>query len=165
MKPWQSTHKRHAWAWASAAVFAVAIAGCVRLVRDGNSNAGTTPGAVTVLHAGPGGGSGEIALDWNAVPTATGYRVLRSEAAGGPFGVVADFDVTTGRVSAADDVVNIWSAQHSYVPARNTLNRPDRSPWFQYVEVSRTGERCFRVVAYNAAGNGPASAVVCGSPP
>jgi hypothetical protein len=158
------THKRHLWVWASVAVFAIAVAACTAVVRDGRDNAGNAPGAITVVRAGPGGGSGEIVLDWDAVPAATGYRVLRSEAAGGPFEVVADFDVTTGRVSAADDVVNIWSAQHSYVPARGTLDGPDRSPWFQYVEVSRTGERCFRVVAYNAAGDGPASVVACGSP-
>jgi hypothetical protein len=91
--------------------------------------------------------------------------VLRSEAACGPFEVVADFNVTTGSVTADDDVVNIWSAEHSYVPLWNPFTGPDRSPWFEYVEISRTGERCFKVLAYNQAGDGPASVVACGSPP
>jgi hypothetical protein len=161
-------------------VLVIGVAACTALVRPGDdderpaTSAGTSsttaqgsavPGAVAVIRAGPGGGSGEIHLEWDAVTAATGYRVLRAETTGGPFAVVADFDLTTGAVSAADEVVNIWSAQHSYVPPRGRLNGPDMSPWFQYVEISVSGERCFRVVAYNAAGDGSASAVACGSPP
>jgi hypothetical protein len=123
------------------------------------------PGPVTVLRAGPGGGSGEVVLDWNAVSGATGYRVLRAATAAGPFAVVADFDVTTGSTSAADEVVNLWSEQHSYVPADGALGSPDTSPRFQYVEVDGTGSRCFVVVARNGSGDGAESAPACGSPP
>jgi hypothetical protein len=40
----------------------------------------------------------------------------------------------------------------------------DRSVRFQYVDVG-TGRRCYRVLAYNSAGNGPLSAVTCAAPP
>jgi hypothetical protein len=125
----------------------------------------TVPGIPSGVSARTGGGSGEVVLDWNAVPGAAGYRVLRSSSAGGPFGVVADVNVTIGATTAADDVVNIWSRQHSYVPQRGRLDGPDRSASFQYVDVGGPGQRCYEVVAYNGAGAGPASAVACGSPP
>lgn len=123
------------------------------------------PGPVTVISAHSGGGSGEVALDWNAVEGATGYRVLRSDTASGPFDVFADIDIVTGATTAADEVVNIWSQQHTYIPAGSPLTSPDQSPWFQLVEVGGTGERCYQVVAYNAAGAAPPSPVACGSPP
>jgi hypothetical protein len=126
---------------------------------------GAVPGAVTGLTAGPGGGSGEITVRWDAVARATGFRVLRSDTAAGPFDVAANFDITTGTTTAAPDVVNIWSAQHSYVPSQGTLDGPDQSPWFEYVEYSGAPQRCYRVIAYNASGDGPASAVACGGPP
>jgi hypothetical protein len=126
--------------------------------------AGPVPGAVTVIRGGPGG-SGEIVVQWDAIAGATGYRVLRSDAAGGPYAVVADFDVTTGRATAADDGVTVWSSQHSYLPDRGPLGQPDSSPWFQYVEVGEPRVRWFQVVAYNAAGDAPPSAAVSGSPP
>jgi hypothetical protein len=126
---------------------------------------GAVPRAVEVVTAGPGGGSGEVVLDWDTVTGATGYRVLRSGSRDGPFEVVADFDVTTGSTTASADVVNIWSEQHSYVPSEGTLDAPDRSPWFQYVDVSGSEQRCYRVVTYNAVGDGAASVVVCSSPP
>lgn len=125
---------------------------------------GAVPGAVTVVTAGPGGGSGEVELDWDAVAGATGYRVLRGAAVDGPFEIAADLDVTTGSTTAAPQVVNIFSEQHSYLPSDGPLAAPDPSPRFQYVDVT-AGERCFQVIAYNAAGDGPASAVACGSPP
>ncbi|HET6952319.1 MAG TPA: hypothetical protein VFI47_18210, partial [Acidimicrobiales bacterium] len=126
---------------------------------------GDVPGEVPGVAARTGGSSGEVAVEWNPADGATGYRVLRAGAPAGPFEVAADFDVTTGSVTAADGVVNIWSAQHSYVPDRGEpLAGPDTSPWFEYVDVG-TGERCYQVLAHNAAGAGPASGVVCGSPP
>ena len=103
-------------------------------------------------------------LDWDAAAGATGYRVLRAAAVDGPFEVVADLDVTTGSTTAAPEVVNIFSEQHSYRPSDGPLAAPDPSPQFHYVDVT-SGERCFQVIAYNAAGDAPASAVACGSPP
>lgn len=126
---------------------------------------GAVPDAVTVVSAGSGAGSGEVVLDWDAVAGATGYRVLRSEVPDGPFEVVADLDVTTGSTTAEADVVNIWSEQHTYIPAGDALTAPDESPWFQYVDISTSERRCYRVIARNAAGDGPASTVTCGSPP
>lgn len=126
---------------------------------------GQVPGAVSVVAAAPGGGSGEVVVDWNAVPTATGYRVARALTATSSFETVADFSVLTGRVTAAAGVVNIWSTGYSYVPASTAGSLPDRSPSFEYVEVGETGDRCFRVTAYNAAGRAPASKVVCSGPP
>lgn len=120
------------------------------------------PGAV-VADAHSGGGSGEVQVDWNAVPHATGYRVLRTNTGGGQARVVADFDITTGRTTAAAEVVTLWSEQHNYIPDRGPLTSPDRSPWFQYIDYL-PGRRCYRVQAYNAAGNGPLSAVTCGAP-
>ena len=125
------------------------------------------PAAVAVVSAAPGGGSGEITLRWNAVANATGYRVLRANVAGGPFTVSADINLTTGKATAASDVTNVWSPQHSYVPAGANATVPDSSPSFQYVEVPTGGvvQRHLRVVAYNANGDAPASVVVCGAPP
>jgi hypothetical protein len=122
------------------------------------------PGAATIIGVGPGGGSGEVLLIWEAVPNATGYRVLRSDTADGQFEVAAEFDITTGTATAAEDVVNVFSEEHSYVPPRGTLDAPDQSSQFSYVDVG-ADERCFRVIAFNAAGDGPASAVGCGAPP
>ena len=122
------------------------------------------PGAVTIVSVGPGGGSGEVQLTWAAVPNATGYRVLRSDAPAGQFEVAAELDITTGAATAAADVVNVFSGQHSYVPPRGSLEGPDQSPQFSYVDVG-SDQRCFSVIAFNAAGDGRASAVACGAPP
>lgn len=123
------------------------------------------PGPVTVLEARPGGGSGEIEFDWTAVADASGYRVLRADSASGPFSEAAEIDITAGEATAAGDVVNLWSEQHSYVPASGTLAAPDTSDRFQYVEAGGAQHRCFRVVAIGPSGDGPASEVRCGSPP
>lgn len=123
------------------------------------------PGPVTVVSAATGGGSGEVVVDWNAVVGATGYRVLRSGAAEGPYGVAADVDVITGGVTADPDVATIWSDQRSYLhPGVPPPASPDTSPWFQLVNLG-DGQRCFQVVAYNAGGDAPPSPVVCGWPP
>lgn len=114
--------------------------------------------------ATPGAGSGEVAVGWAAVPRATGYRVIRTTAAGAQLRVVADFTITTGRIAAAPEVVNVWSAQHSYVPDRGRLTQLDRSGRFEYVDVG-TGRRYYRVLAYNSAGSGPLSAVTGAIPP
>lgn len=52
----------------------------------------TLPSAETVEVVPVGGGSVELA--WDPVPTATGYRVYRGDAAGGPYGLLADADAT-----------------------------------------------------------------------
>jgi hypothetical protein len=106
-----------------------------------------------------------VALDWNAVVDTTGYRVLRSSTRDGRFAVSADIDITTGVATAGDEVINIWSSAHSYIPSDGALGSPDPSGHFQYVEVGGGSERCFKVVAYNEDGEAPPSIVVCGSPP
>jgi hypothetical protein len=122
------------------------------------------PGVVTVVGVRAGGGSGEVQLTWEAVADATGYRVLRSDVADGEFAVTAELDVTTGVATASADVVNVFSEQHSYVPVRSELEGPDQSTQFSYIDIGFR-PRCFRVIAFNAAGDGPASDVACGSPP
>ena len=124
------------------------------------------PKAVDVISAGPSAGSGEVTLRWNAVANATGYRVLRATTSSGPFAVNADFDITTGKTTAGADVINIWSDQYSYKPTRSAFALPDSSPRFEYIETLSGGilRRYFRVVAYNANGEAPASVVVCGDP-
>jgi hypothetical protein len=124
---------------------------------------GLVPPAV-VAAASTGGGSGEVAVNWNAVPGATGYRVLRTNTAGRHPRLAADFNITTGHTTAAPNVVNIWSAEHSYLPDFGPLTQVDQSPWFQYVDLG-ADRRCYRVLAYNSAGAGPRSAVTCASPP
>ena len=124
----------------------------------------TVPATVTVISARSGGGSGEIVLDWKAVATATGYQVLRAGTAEGPFSIAADFSVRTGKTTAGNDVVNLWSQEHTYVPASGSLGAPDQSPSFEYVQVGLP-QQYFRVVAYNAAGTAPPSASVCGVVP
>lgn len=120
------------------------------------------PGVVAVS-ARPGGGSGEIAVRWDATPGATGYRVLRADAAAGPFGVIADIDVTSGARTAAAEVTTIWSQAHRY--GEGTLAAPDPSPWFELIEVGGARQRCFQVVAYAPAGQGQASATACSTSP
>ena len=125
--------------------------------------AGSVPGAVTAA-ATTGGGSGEVQLSWTAVVGATGYRVIRTASDGRRLRVVADIDITTGRTTAAAEVANVFSAQHSYVPDRGRLTRADRSATFHYVDVG-AGRRYYRVQAYNAVGDGLPSAVTSAAPP
>ena len=120
------------------------------------TRAGTAaPAQVTVARAGPAGGSGEIEVVWGPVALATGYRVARATAPGGPFTTTADYDVATGTSVKAAGVTNVVFFSSSQT--------------FQYVEivsaVPADPHRYFRVTAYNAGGEGSPSAVVCGSPP
>ena len=87
---------------------------------------------------------------------ATVYVVYRSDAPDGPFVSAARVDVATGptTVTFTGTFVHIVIWQ----PTAES---------FEYVEAgasSGTGAH-FRVVALNAGGAGPASAVVCGAPP
>jgi hypothetical protein len=84
---------------------------------------GPVPAAVDAVDAGSGGGSGEVALDRGAASGAAASEVLRSDDEDGPFAIAAEIDVVTGTASAADDVVNVWSPQHSYVPTGGALDR------------------------------------------
>jgi hypothetical protein len=122
------------------------------------------PGVVTIVGAGPGGGSKAVLLTWQALANASGYRVHRSDTADGAFEVTAELDVTTGAATASADVVNVFSGQHSYIPPGGTFEGPDQSPQFSYVDVGPR-QRCFRVIAFNTPGEGPASDVACGAPP
>jgi Ni/Co efflux regulator RcnB len=121
----------------------------------GRGTRGTLPGQVTVVRAGHGGGSGELAVDWSPVPGATGYRVLRSTSPTGPFSVAADVNVTTGKITHAPNV-DVFSFQNF-----GALH-------LQYVEVRVTSvgdpRVYFHVTAYNGLGEGPPSVLVCGTP-
>jgi hypothetical protein len=105
-----------------------------------------------------------VELEWVTVSGATGYRVVRSDEAGALLGLMVELDVTTGRATAAAGVTNVWSEQHTYLPAGGTLGSPDTSSRIRYVDVG-PGRRCYRVVAFNAAGDADPSPVACGSPP
>jgi hypothetical protein len=122
------------------------------------------PDPVSVIDAFTGGGSGEVELTWGAVIDANGYRVLRSSSPQGPFSLVANVNVVTGTATAAPDVVNIFSEQHTYIPPAGRLDSPDRSRSFHYVDLG-PGQRCYQLIAYNGAGDAPASPVDCASPP
>jgi hypothetical protein len=110
------------------------------------------PGAAAITRAGPGGGSGEIAVAWAPVAGATGYRVYRSESPDGPFVKAARFDVASGaktvEFTGAHEYITIWSA----------------GDYLEYVEAVSGVRAYFRVVALNAAGEGPASGTACGVP-
>lgn len=114
---------------------------------------GSVPGQVTTVSAGPGGGSGEILVDWNTVADATGYRVYRSSSAGGPFvssaSVIVATGVTTVEFGGSYELIQMW---------------PPSSDSYEYVEVAGGARTYFRVVAFNTAGSGAKSAVVCGAP-
>jgi hypothetical protein len=118
-----------------------------------------------VIRARTGAGSGEVELFWDAVPGATGYRVLREDADRGQLEVLAEFDVTTGQTTAVSEVILLKSAEQYYIPPGVPFAWPDRSTAFQSVEYPCDGERCYRVVAFNADGAGPASVLACGTPP
>lgn len=111
------------------------------------------PGAVTVIHAEPGGGSGEISVIWDVIADATGYRVYRADAPEGPFAPAASIDVTTGEVTI------------------------EYGGWYEYIQIKQGSEPAslayteaigtfgyFRVTAFNAGGEGPMSVTVCSEP-
>lgn len=120
--------------------------------------------AAAVITARTGAGSGEVEVRWDAVPGATGYRVLR-RIGNGSFDTVADFDIATGATTAAEDVVNIWSEGYSYLPVRNPFPGTDHSPWFELVDYRFERERCYQVVVHNPSGDAPTSNTACASPP
>lgn len=113
----------------------------------------SVPGQVTVVDAGPSGGSGEIGVSWDAIGEATGYRVYRSAAPDGPFEASASVDVASGATTIE------WDGPYEYVqiwlPTPQTV---------EYVEASIGDVGYFRVAAFSAAGEGPPSVVVCGRP-
>ena len=115
------------------------------------------------MTARPGGGSGEVQVDWDSTSNAIGYRVLRAPSPDGPWVRVADVNVITGETTVAAEVINIWSGEHTYVPGGSALGSPDGSSEFHYVELVGTGGSCFKVLAYNGERRGPASSVVCSS--
>jgi hypothetical protein len=112
------------------------------------------PGVVTIVYAGPGGGSGEVMVTWATTAGATGYRVYRSAVAAGPFVLSATFDVatasTTVALSGGYESIQIWQSGSGEV---------------QYVEAIRGARGYFQVVAFNSGGDGPRSGVVCGDAP
>ncbi len=125
--------------------------------------AASPPPAVTLPRAAPGGGSGEIVLDWLTVAGATAYRVEHASSVGGPFTVAASVDVVTGKATSVPEVVNLWSSVYSYIPSSGSAPPSALPTSIQYVEVAG-GQRWFRVIASNAAGAAPASPVVSAAP-
>ncbi len=130
----------------------------------GRGTPSVLPAQVTVIRAGHGGGSGEIALDWTGVPGATGYRIERADTANGPFSIAADLDLTTGTATMVGPGVDfIGGDQHTFYPTGTppAYSVPARS--FDYVEVGFR-HHYFRVTAHNGNGDGASSVVVCGTP-
>lgn len=115
---------------------------------------GAVPGQVTTVSANTGGGSGEITVNWNTVPDATGYRVYRSSSAAGPFVASASVIVATGATNiefgGSYEYIQIW---------------PPSSNSYQYLEAAIGSPAYFRVAAFSASGTGQRSAVVCGTAP
>lgn len=110
--------------------------------------------APTGVYAAEGGGSGEVLLIWDLVPDATGYRVYRSSAAGGPFVLSASYDV-------ASDVTTVALDGYEYV-----FIKPEFSSTTQlrYTESIRNEYAWFRVSAFTAGGEGPVSGTACAGP-
>ncbi len=121
------------------------------------------PAKVGFVVASSGGGSGEIEVNWEAVTAAIGYRVYRAASPSGPYVVGADWDVVAGTKTLAQGVTNLWSPPADYPPFTSVpgVATPRH---FQYVEVNGLDRRYFWVAGYNAAGEGPRSVVVCGTP-
>ena len=117
-----------------------------------NPPVGRPPGPVTVVSAGPGGGSGEIQVSWAGVADATTYRVERATTAAGPFATTATVSAATGSGPHDASVVNLYRSGADFfyvdVPADAAPNR----------------SRFYRVTASNASGAAAPSAVVCGAP-
>lgn len=113
------------------------------------------PGAVTGVRAGPGGGSGEIMVWWEPAPGATGYRVYRSDAAGGPYVAAASIDMDTGAVTVE------YGGWYEHIWMVAGIQSPTA---IEYGEVvSPVGY--YRVAAFNDGGEGAWSSAVCGQPP
>ena len=91
-------------------------------------------------------------MSWDATSGVTGYRVYRAATADGPFERAAGYTVATGATTiyygGSYEYIQIWASSDST---------------FQYVEAS-AGPGCFRVAAFNDAGTGPKSGVVCSDP-
>jgi len=115
------------------------------------------PGPVTINYSGPGGGSGEVLIDWAPIAGATGYRVYRADAPEGPFVPSASFDVATGETTVE------FGGAYEYIIIRGPASAYYN--FVQYVEAVQGGPGYLQVTAYNAGGEGPASATVCGVPP
>ena len=110
------------------------------------------PGAVSGVHAHPGGGSGEILVLWDTMTGATGYRVYRSGTPDGPFAPAASIDVTTGVVTIE------YGGRYEYIGIGE-----EGPTSLRYTEAIGTFGY-FWVAAFNAGGQGPASGIVCAEP-
>lgn len=122
--------------------------------------------------------------------TATGWRMrwvrcshsvtrrlwvtLRSRPSTGPFSVTADINVTTGKTTTSGlpidtpgSVININSDRQGFFPPSRATPVPAiPSRYFHYTDIVTiaSSRSYYTVTAYNAAGDGPLSAIVCGSP-
>ena len=103
------------------------------------------------LHVGTGRGAAlgdslARVLQW------AGYRVDRATAPAGPFTTIADPDATTLLGPRSATVVNLYRSEGRYVLVDVPIGAADHR-WF------------YRVTAHGPGGDGPPSAVVCGTPP
>ena len=132
--------------------------------RPSKTPTAAVPGAVTFVKAGSGGGSGEIALWWDAIANATGYRVYRSDSPNGPFVRSASINLTTGVTTLGANVYNLWSPPANQPPYPAVPPGATAPQHFEYIEVTNSDPHYFQVTAFNAGGEGPRSVVVCGRP-
>ncbi|WP_024288161.1 hypothetical protein [Cellulomonas sp. KRMCY2] len=130
------------------------------------TTSGVVPGQVTVIDAGPGGGSGEEYLRWSEVADATGYRVYRSRSADGPFVKTAAIDLTTGATEVGAHVLELAHRDEAYKEQFGYLWDVDYSEEEVYAGESDLyyAPTYFRVTAFSAAGEGLPSVVVCAYP-
>ena len=115
---------------------------------------GPVPGAVTVIRAGGEVSSGMVEVGWDAIADATGYRVYRSDSPGGPFVASASIDVTTGETTV-----------EIKIPYEEIGIDAGPGTYFWYLETIKGRTGYFQVTAFNAAGEGPRSVVICAAPP
>jgi hypothetical protein len=111
------------------------------------------PVAVSGLRAQPGGGSGEIVVNWAGSPGATGYRVYRASAPGDPMKLAATYTVASGATTVS------WPGSYEFIQ----VWAPSASS-FEYVEAVDGHPGYFVVAAFSDAGEGPLQGTVCAVP-
>jgi len=135
--------------WAIVAVLSLGVVGAGCVPPTGTSGAPPAPSGIT---AGPGGGSGEVILTWDPLPSVVGvasYHVYERRFAG-QYWLLA---VVTGE------------ALGTLAPGRlGVVDAPDVWPW--PTGGVGIGPRCYVVSAVSTEGlEGAMSGQVCGSPP
>lgn len=108
----------------------------IRSFKDGMSGGAATaaaPAAIAALSAPNGlaakAGKNQVALNWNAVPGATNYNIMRSGTSGGPYARIA----TTSASSYSDEGLASGTPFYYAVSASNGSSESGNS-----IEVSAT---------------------------